>query len=184
MLTITVFQTESYNEETQEFVKTDGTELSFEHSLVSLSKWEQKYERPFLGKDDKTGEELLDYMRFMCVTPNPPGEIFQILSKENLDEINDYISRKMTGTTFPDAPGAPTTRETISAELIYYWMTAFGIPFETQYWHLNRLFALIRVCNIKQDTGEKKKGKVSKADLARQRSEMNAQRKKQLNTTG
>lgn len=180
MLTITIGATDVYDEEAGSFGTHGGYELQLEHSLVSLSKWESDHEKPFLGKGDKTSEEILDYVRCMIVTPNPPGDFLEKLSKENLELINAYIEQKMTATWFSEQPGAPASREVITAELIYYWMTVFSIPFECEGWHLNRLFTLIRICNIKQS----KPKKMSRAEIARRNRELNAQRKQQLGTQG
>lgn len=180
MLTITVSGVESFDDLRQEFTVEGGFLLELEHSLVSLSKWESIFEKPFLGKESKTAEEVMAYVRAMTVTPNVPGEVFQKLSNENYEEINEYIEAKMTATWFSDAPGAPRTRDVITSELIYYWMTVFQIPFECENWHLNRLFTLIRVCNIKQA----KPKKMSRTEIAARNRELNAQRKKQLGTTG
>ena len=180
MLTITVGSTQSFDDEKQEFVDEGGVELQLEHSLVSLSKWESEFEKPFLGKEAKTTEEILSYVRYMLLTQNPPEDFSQKLSKENLEAINAYIERKMTATWFSDQPGAPSSREVITAELIYYWMTVFNIPFECETWHLNRLFTLIRICNVKQA----KPKKMSRAEIAARNRELNAQRKSQLGTKG
>jgi hypothetical protein len=115
----------------------------------------QNTKSPFWAKSDKTREEILDYVRCMVVSPNPPGDFLQKLSKENLEAINAYIERKMTATWFSEQPGAPKSREVITSELIYYWMTVFNIPFECETWHLNRLFTLIRIANIKQSKPKK-----------------------------
>jgi hypothetical protein len=180
MLTITVGATDVYDESADKFSTEGGVELQLEHSLISLSKWESEFEKPFLGKEDKTSEEVLAYIRCMIVTPNPPEDILQRLSKENLEAVNAYIDRKMTATWFSEQPGAPTTREVITSELVYYWMTVFQIPFECESWHLNRLFTLIRICNIKQA----KPKKMSRAEIAARNRELNAQRKAQLGTRG
>jgi len=180
MLTITVFQTESYDENSKEFVGSDGIELNLEHSLVSLSKWESIFEKPFLGSEAKTSEEVLGYIEAMTITPNSPAEILQKLNSENFEAINAYIDAKMSATWFSDSPGAPKTREVITSELIYYWMTVFQIPFEAQHWHLNRLFTLIRICNMKQE----KPKKMSRAETAARNRTLNEQRKKQLKTKG
>jgi hypothetical protein len=180
MLTIVVPGVEMFDEQSQEFVTRDDVTLELEHSLISLSKWESKHEKPFLGKDEKTTEEVLDYIRCMTLTENPPEEIFQKLSERNITEINEYIEAKMTATWFNEPPGAPRTNDVITAELIYYWMVTFQIPFECETWHLNRLFTLIRVCNIKSA----KPKKMSRAEIAARNRELNEQRKKQFGTRG
>ncbi len=181
MLTITVPGDEVYDESTGLLSTVNDVQLELEHSLVSLSKWEQMYEKSFLGTSEKTDEEVLGYIECMIVTPNRPLEVMYGLTQDNLDEINNYINAKMTATTFNDPPGAaPQSKEVITAELIYYWMTVFNIPFECEHWHLNRLFTLIRICNVKQS----KPKKISPAEAARQRAELNARRRAQLGTTG
>jgi hypothetical protein len=180
MLTITVGAIDVYDESSSQFVVQGGLELQLEHSLVSLSKWESEFEKPFLGKNDKTSEEVLNYVRCMILSPNPPEDFLQRLSKENLEAINAYIDRKMTATWFSDQPGPPGSREVITSELVYYWMTVFQIPFECETWHLNRLFTLIRICNIKQA----KPKKMSRGEAAARNRELNAQRKAQLGTKG
>jgi hypothetical protein len=180
MLTIVVPGIEMFDEATQEFVTRDDVTLELEHSLVSLSKWESMYEKPFLGKEEKKTEEVLEYVKMMTLTPDVPDQVFSKLSETNILAINAYIDAKMTATWFNEAPGAPPTREVITAELIYYWMISFQIPFECERWHLNKLFTLIRVCNIKSA----KPKKMSRSEIAARNRELNAQRKKQLGTTG
>jgi len=180
MLKLTVPGVESYDEVKEEFVEIGEVILELEHSLVSLSKWESKYEKPFLGNSEKSTEEIIEYIKAMVLTPEVPEETFSRLSEANMLEINDYIDAKMTATWFHEAPGAPATREVVTAELVYYWMVTFSIDWEAQYWHLNRLFTLIRVCNIKNA----KPKKMSRAEVAARNRELNAQRKAQLGTKG
>jgi hypothetical protein len=180
MLTIIVPGVEMFDEQTQEFVTKGDVTLDLEHSLVSLSKWESKYEKPFLVKSEKTTEETLDYIKCMTLTSDVPEEVFNKFSAENITAINNYIDAKMTATWFSEAPGAPQTRDVITAELIYYWLITFQIPFECETWHLNRLFTLIRVCNIKQA----KPKKMSRSEIAARNRELNAQRREQLGTRG
>lgn len=180
MLTITVGATEFFNEETGSFETHGGYELQLEHSLVSLSKWEAIHEEPFLEAKDKTPEQIQSYIECMVLTPNPPGDFLERLSKETGEEIAAYIDRKMTATWFSDVQPQAQNQEIITSELIYYWMTAFKIPFECQTWHLNRLFTLIRIASLKQE----KPKKMSRAEIAARNRELNEQRRRQLGTKG
>lgn len=179
MLTIVVLGKDYYDEASEKFVTLDDVTLELEHSLVSLSKWESKFEKPFLG-GDKSGEEVFEYIKIMTLTPNVPDEVFHRLSSENVDEVNNYINAKMTATWFNERPGSPRSREVVTAELIYHWLTVFQIPFECENWHLNRLFTLIRVCEAKQE----KPKKMSKAEIAARNRDINARRRKELGTKG
>lgn len=179
MLKIIVRGTEMFDDRAQEFTTEGDVVLELEHSLASLSKWESEFEKAFLGKEAKTPEEIVGYVRCMCLADDTPPEVFYKLSRENFQEINAYIDARMTATWFADSP-EPKTREVITAELIYYWMTAFNIPFECERWHLNRLFTLIRVCNVKQQ----KPKKMSRAEISQRNARLNAERRQRLNSTG
>src|SRR5690242_5372433 len=158
------------------FVTTSAYKLELEHSLVSLSKWEQKFKKPFLSSEDKTAEETLWYIReAMTLTPDVPPEIFNQLSNANIEQINEYINDKATATWFREDPNRPRNREIITAEIIYYWMLSLNISKEHEDWHLNRLITLIRTVSEKNQP-PKKTARTSQAELARQRSELNRQR--------
>lgn len=179
MLTIIVGD-EGFNETTQTFELVNTVELTLEHSLVSLSKWESLYQRPFLSDGPKTSEEIYGYLKAMLVTPIGDPDILLRLSPENISEIQKYIDSKASATTFGRKQDRPGPSEIITSELIYYWMVAFNIPFECEHWHLNRLFALIRICNIKNSKPQKQ----NRHEAALQRSQINAQRRAHLNTSG
>jgi hypothetical protein len=185
MLTITVPPTELFNDETQKFIYVkEETTLVLEHSLVSLSKWEQTWEKPFLGKEDRTLDETIDYVRCMTLSPeNPPEEVYRAIPNKTLNEIGEYINKKMTATWFNEIPGQkkPQSGEVITAEIIYYWLIALQIDFQVQNWHLNRLLTLIRVVNIKNDP---KKKMMPKRDAAAQQRLLNEQRRARFNTKG
>jgi len=180
MLKITIPATEQWDEEKQEFVYTDERTLQLEHSLVSLSKWESKWHKAFLGRKPKTPEETLDYVRCMTVTQNVNPDIYRCLTAENMKQIQEYIDDQMTATYFSEDKTGGHNRETVTSEVIYYWMIALNIPFECQKWHLNRLLTLVRVCNIKNSPPKK----MSKSAIMSRNAALNAARRKQLNTKG
>lgn len=180
MLTITVPGVEHYDEAKQEFVTVGDVVLELEHSLVSLSKWESKFEKAFLEAGERSPEELIGYIKAMTLTPEVPPEVYDRFSAANYEEVNAYINAKMTATWFHEDRNSPKSREVVTSELIYYWMTVFTIPFTCETWHLNRLFTLIRIANIKQEKPKKQ----ARADTAAQRRELNAKRKAALGTTG
>ena len=180
MLTITVPGEEFFDEESGEFLTKGDIKLDFEHSLLSLSKWELQYERPFLKEDEKTSEELFDYIKGMCLTPEVPSEVFERMTEQNFKDINAYIGKKATGTTFNDSKTPTNRSETISSELIYYWLVQMQIPFSVETWHLNRVITLIRIANVKAE----KPKKLSKGELAAQRRKLNEERRRQYGTTG
>ncbi len=181
MLRITVpISSEGWDEQKEEFVTAEERIVELEHSLVSLSKWESKWCKPFLSSDDKTEEEILDYIKMMTLTENVTDDVYSHFTADNFKEINDYINAPMTATTFSDNKNGKRSREIITSELIYYWMVALQIPFECQYWHLNRLLTLVRVCNIKNEPPKK----MSKRDIMSRNASLNAARRKQLNTKG
>ena len=180
MLTITIPAKEGWDENAQEFVHTKEQTLCLEHSLVSLSKWESKYHKPFIGTENKTQEELLYYIQCMTITQNVDPNVYNHLPKSIIDKITEYIEAPMTATYFSKEQSSGNSREQVTSELIYYWMIALNIPFECQKWHLNRLLTLIRVCNIKNQPPKK----MSKRAIMSRNAALNAARRKQLNTRG
>lgn len=172
---------DGWDENLEEFVSGETYILELEHSLVALSKWESKFKKAFLGPSEKTDEEVIGYVEAMLVNPFTPPEILQKLNKTHFDQINAYIEDKMTATTFNELPGqSGRSRETITSELIYYWMVSYQIPWEVETWHLNRLFTLIKVFNVKNS----KPKKMSRGEMAAQRRALNEQRRAQYNTPG
>lgn len=180
MLQITIPGAEQWNGVKEEFVYSKPQTLQLEHSLVSLSKWESKWCKAFLSKRDKTFEETVDYVRCMTLTQHVNPEVYNCLTTENLAQIKRYIEAPMTATYFSDDKAKGPGGETVTAELIYYWMIALNIPFECQKWHLNRLLTLIKVCNIKNKPPRKR----SKKDIMSRNAALNAARRRRLNTSG
>lgn len=180
MLQITIPGQELFDEENGEFITSIDKTITMEHSLISLSKWEEKYCKPFFSRTEKTTEETIDYFRLMTITPNIDPNIYNCLTKENIDTIREYIDAPMTATTFSDRENRQFNREIITSEIIYYWMISLNIPVEFQKWHLNKLITLIRVCNIKNQPPKKR----SRREILSQNAALNAARRKQFNSKG
>ena len=180
MLTIVVPGEETFDETTSSFCTVGDITLELEHSLVSLSKWESIYEKPFLGAGEKSDEEVMDYVRCMILSPDFPPEVFSKFTQANIDAVNAYINKPSTATWFASDPNGRKSAEVITSELIYYWLTVFNIPFECQHWHLNRLFTFIRVCNVKNQKPKKQ----TRAEMLAQRNQLNAERKARYKTSG
>ena len=177
MLTVVIPDLELYDEINNEFLFLKSQTMILEHSLVSLSKWESKWHKPFFSKTPKTHEESIDYIRCMTVNSVDP-RVYNYLPASVITKVNAYMENPMTATTIKQV--SKPSREVITAEIIYYWMVALNIPFECQKWHLNRLLTLINVCSIKN----KPPKKMSKKEIVSRNASLNAARRKALHTTG
>lgn len=179
MLKITVPAFEEFDDENQTFITTKSQILQLEHSLVSLSKWESKWCKPFLSKGDKTPEETIDYIRCMTITQNVDPNVYRGLTQANINQVKEYIDAPMTATIFSKI-NKKTNNEIITSEIIYYLMISMNIPFECQKWHLTRLLTLINVCNIKNQPSKK----MNKREIAQRNAALNAARRQQFNSKG
>ena len=179
MLQITIPEGEIYNERNNRFYQIKSQDIRLEHSLVSISKWESKWGKPFLHTKNKTDEELKDYVKCMTITQNVKDIVYENLSSENYKEIANYIELPMTATWFSKSDGPPS-RRIITSEILYYWMFSNNIPMECQKWHLNRLITLIKVC-VEESNPSKKMGKSA---LLQRNKSLNAARKAKLKTKG
>lgn len=177
MLHITVPPRELYDATNNRFMYSKEYSLALEHSLVSISKWESRWCKPFLYTNEKTDEEILDYIKCMTLTQNVPPEVYLYLTEDNIAEIKAYIDAPMTATTFTKNPNEKPNREIITSEIIYYWMSVFNLPPEYQKWHIKRLMTLIQVCSIKHQPPGKRR---SSQATANHYATLNAARKKKL----
>lgn len=179
MLQINIPDVELWDEQKEEFIINKGATIQLEHSLVSISKWEAKWNKPFLSRKKQTPEEMYDYIRCMTITQNVNPSVYNNLTDKNVAEIKAYMDAPMTATTFPESE-KKQSREVITSELIYYWMISLNIPFECQKWHLNRLLTLIKVCNFKNTPPKKR----STREIMQRNAALNASRRKKYNTKG
>lgn len=183
MLQIQVPAREYFDPNTSEFIEIKGLTLVMEHSLISISKWEEKWHKPYLSKTPKTREETLDYLRCMTIHPtNVDPIIYRSLTSENLEAINKYIEDPMTATTIREMDKERSGKNRIvTAEVIYSWMISLNIDKEYEKWHINKLITLIRVCSIENNPNPKK---MSRSAIARQNRSINKARRAKYGTRG
>lgn len=180
MLTIIVPETELYDAEKNEFFQIKEQTLVLEHSLVSIAKWESKWKKSYLSTKDKTFEETIDYVKCMTITKNVNPLIYKSLNRQALEAIQKYINDPMTATYFSEKDNRPAGPSIITAEIVYYWMISLGVPMECQKWHFNRLIALIKVCNIKNNPGKR----MTNREILTRNQALNEERKRKYNTRG
>lgn len=183
MLRITIPAEEYYDDEAEVFVMTKACTLDLEHSLISVSKWESKFQKAFLSPRTKSDEEMLEYIRCMTIQKNVNREVYDRLTTAHVSQIAEYIGSPETATRFPDGDTASQTQqktETTTAELIYYWMFSMNIPYEFERWHLNRLLTLIRIFALKNSPQKK----VSLNEVLSRNRRLNAERQAKYNTKG
>lgn len=179
MLILKIPKQEYYNQATNEFVTCGACTLKLEHSLVSISKWESKWKKPFLSEDSKTPAEFIDYIRCMTINQDVPEEAYALLGHENIRKIEEYIMDPATATTVTDRRKSRPNKEIPTSELIYYWMITNGIPFECEKWRLNRLITLIKVCNAKGNPQQ-----MSKAEIYAMNAALNNSRRASSKSAG
>lgn len=194
MLEITILPNEHYDDETDRiyYIPKEPLVLNLEHSLLSISKWEAKWHKPFLNNKELNDIEILDYIHCMCVKPTQEQVdktlILQMTSK-NIEEIKNYIENPMTATFFSEKTGkagkGANNKRIVTNELIYYWMSAYQIPFACEKWHINRLLTLIRVCNEETEAANNPDGKkISNSEIYARNRALNAQRRAKLHSKG
>ena len=182
MLEITISEKELFQEHTLKFIQIPECKLTLEHSLISLAKWESKWNIPFFDGKPKTPAQDLDYIRCMVVGNIKDDRIFDHLSRDEILQIQNYMAAPMTATTFSASPNQRTKprKEVMTAETIYARMCAHNISFECQKWHLNRLLTLIRVCDLR----DAPRDKMSKKETQSWINQQNAARRAKYGTRG
>lgn len=181
MLQIVLPKERAFDELKEEFVEFPSVILRLEHSLISIHKWESKWHISYLSSNDLTTEQQLDYIRCMSLDPNIDVSVFNRMKVEDFVKIRKYINDPMTATVVHKRKDQrPNSGQFITAELIYYWMTELGIPFECNKWHINQLLTLIEVCSIKQSPGTK----MNRREAALMRAAANESRRKKMGSRG
>lgn len=175
---ITIPATEMWDPVARRFYDVKEQTITLEHSLVSLSKWESKWKKEFIGNKSLTAEQLIDYFRCMTFEKNVDPLAYMCITQEQTQEILRYMDDPMTATWFgksSDDIGTLTDNRVVTSELIYYWMFASGISKECEKWHLNRLITLIHVTS-EENKPKKKRSEAER--MAHHRSLLKARRAK------
>ena len=180
MLQLKIEDAMFFDEVTETRVMIKGQTLQLEHSLVSVSKWEAKWKKPFLNREGHTREETIDYIRFMTITQNVNPLLYSMITDNQIREVQKYMDDPMTATTFAKQEGKGGAVRATTSEEIYYAMAAYQIPFTCEKWHLNRLLTLIRVADEK-NTPQKN---IGRGDLARRTRSLNAARRASMHSRG
>ena len=183
MLHLRIPERDLWDPVNERFIHVEATAIDLEHSLASVSKWESKWHIPFHDdRKEKTYDQNIAYIRCMCLTENVDPNTFYCITEQNVKEITDYISDSNTATWFNESARRKTgKKEIITAEIIYYWMTLYGVPLSCEHWHLNKLMTFLRVCAEKNNPDKKKTKGV---DMAAQRRALNAARRQKYKTRG
>lgn len=172
---------EFFNEQTGEFINIKPQKLMLEHSLLSISKWESKWKKPFFSEEEMSPAMFKDYIRCMTITPNVNPLLYESLTYKDLNKIREYMKDPMTATTIRHANNGPKSNKKVTSELVYYWMFALNIPMDCEKWHFNRLMMLIEISSIESNP---KKKKMNRRDIYAQNAELNRQRRALHNTKG
>lgn len=186
ILKIRLADTEELWDEVEEifiYKEFNVVELEIEHSLATISKWERKWHKAFLKKTEKSNEEMFDYFKCMIVNIDADDAIIAKLINdvEAYKKVVEFMNDPMTAVYFREDNNGHYNSETITNELIYYWMLSLQMqPSEFEHWHINHLMALIKVCNIK-NAPPKKRGA---NQIMRDNAALNAARKAKMGTKG
>lgn len=156
-------------------------DLRFEHSLLSLSKWEEKHKKAFLGPDQHAPTEMLDYWSCMLLPPEDDPNLVVLLSPDQGDQLLHYINEERTASSIPDDGKRKSDGEVVTSELIYFWLVALRIPFQpTETWHLSRTLMLVQITGYKQQPPKKRKATEVMSDWIR----INNERREKFHTNG
>lgn len=173
MFKVTIREQKIFDEETSTFYDIQETTIRMEHSLLAVAKWESKWKVPFLSETRKqTPEEILDYIRCMCIDDIDPV-ILKGLSRKNIAQITEYMEDTATASWVNNSVNkGQKNKKVVTSELIYYYMSALNIPFECESWNIKRLIMLIEIASIEQQPPKK----MPKGDMIAKRNSLNQAR--------
>lgn len=172
MFTIKIPPLEIFDDELEEFRQFGADEITFEHSLYTIARYEEATHKPYY--DTRSDEDnLFSYMPYMAIKPPKDPSAFFRIPQDELAKLKSWMEDSHTATWFSKDDDNSPEREIVTAELIYYWMTEYRIPFECERWHINRLMTLIQVCARKKSPPKQK----SQAEIIREHRALNQKRR-------
>lgn len=181
-IVVTIPDQEGWDSEKEEFINIKGCTIRMKHSLLSISKWEMKWKKPFLKPGyQMTEEETVDYYKCMTITQNVDPGVYEFISPLDKRRIADYISTPLSAYSPVNKKGGGSKKPIVS-ERLYFWMTAYNIPSSYEKWHLSRLINLLEIA-AEENSPDKSK-KMPTGEIYRQNHELNQMRRKAMHTRG
>lgn len=177
MITIELEDIEYYDDSNNEFIYDRGGTVRFEYSLKVVYDWEDKYRKPFL-KGEFELEELDDF--YMMMALDPIEERF--MTDEVKNKLADYVKDPGTATTFSAGQNSnnSSSGKVYTAEEIYALMFSAGVDISFENRNLNRLLVTLRIIATFNNPPKK----MDRQEVLKQNSNLNRQRKAQMNTRG
>ena len=171
-----------WDEDAQRFFVIDKEQtIVLKHSLISISKWESIWHKPFLAKKPpKTGEEVVSYIKCMTINKNVNPYAYYSIPESEMVRIEKYMNDPKTARRPNSDNDKRRSNETPTAEVIRGQMILLNIPSEYETWHINRLWALIRYMALVSTPPKK----VSSVEHYKHYKELNAMRRKMLGSKG
>ena len=164
----------------KKLIRVPAIHLVLEHSLLSISKWESEWQIPFVETKRMTAKQFLSYCKCMTINQQKDPNVYQFLRNQDVVKIKDYLDNPMTARIKRKSKGGGRSRIMMTSEYFYAVMVQYGIPFDCDKWHFNRLIALIECCQAMNGEGPK----MNYRERQKYYAELNAQRRKALGTKG
>lgn len=178
MLTLDLGEIEKWNTDKQEFYYEHGGIVRFEYTLKAVYEWEARWKKPFL-KGEASYFQMLDFYKLMALDDFD----VKFLNEDNVRVISEYIKDTNTATIFTDIgnSGPKNTNNKIhTSEEIYAMMFSAGIDLDFENRNLNRLLTILKIISVQNEPPKK----MSKNDVLKQNTNLNRERKAQMQSKG
>ena len=174
-ISIEVPEMESFDPNSNSFIKIDKQIFTFQHSLKSISKWEAKYKKPFLSEfTKKTKIESLDYYLMMALDSTFDASF---LTGDITEILGNYVNEEFSATTIrSNNNNDSNSRRVMTSEVIYAYMANAQVPFECENWNISRLLKLL---NVISELNTKQKP-MSESEIIAYQKALNKKRKEEI----